>query len=218
MLHRFLMVVCTLAVLAETARAEPPPLAPQRSSLVQVSSFVRYDRLPGDVDGGRAGLSVRSLIGHSIGYCAGADLEFGGTEQGVSYGAVLHLTGVGVRLGEVGVVSLCGGLGAGGARGVVPAALELPVEARARVQLGPLHTTAWATGRWTSFADARNAGSRFDAVDELEVGLSLGWGTQRRYWRGSSAGGGPQVGAVYRELMGERVFAVVLGLDLMGAN
>ncbi len=178
----------------------------------------RYDQLPGDIHAASVGLSARAVLGRRLGYCVGADLSAGASERGATYAAALQLAGVGLRVGHAGAVSLCGGVGVSGARGVVPAALEVPVELRARLQLGPVRALAWVTGRWTALADERDAGSRVDAVDELDATVALGWGRQRSYWQGSSAGSGPYVAVTYRELVGERVVAVAVGLELLGAN
>lgn len=187
-------------------------------SLLDLAVLARYDRLPGDVHGARAGLSARAVLGRRLGYSVGADLELGGSAEGVAYRAAVQLVGVGWRVSDASFIAASGGVGVGGARGIVPAALELPVELRARFQAGPVRLSGWVVGRLTALSDARDGGSRVDGVDELEATLAVGWGTQRRYWRGSSAGSGPYVAVTYRELLGERVVSVALGVELLGAE
>jgi len=200
---------------ADAAEAALP--SPHRA-LFDLGLLARYDRLPGDVNAGRAGLTARALLGRRVGYCVGADLDIGASSEGLVYGAVAQLAGIGLRFGDGGYVSLCGGAGVGGASGVVPAALELPVELRARLQAGPLRLAGWVTGRFTAFDEARDDGTDLGGVDELEAGAAIGLGRQHTYWRGASAGAGPYLAFTFRELMGERVFAVSLGLELEGGN
>jgi hypothetical protein len=213
-------LVASLTAGMRPALADAPAdaLPSERPTLIEATLFARYDRLPGEVHGGRAGLSARALLGRRLGYCLGVDLDVGGSQEGVTYGAVLQLVGAGLRIGDAGLVSLCGGAGVGGARGVVPAALELPVELRARAQLGPVRLLGWLTGRWTAGSDRRHGGSRIDAADELDAAIAIGWGRQQRYWEGTSAGSGPYVGLAYRELMDEQVVAIVMGIELLGGN
>ncbi len=201
-----------------SADAAEAALASPTHALIDLGMLARYDRLPGEVNAGRAGLSVRALLGRKIGYCVGADIDVGASGHGVVYEVTSQLAGLGLRFGDGGFVSLCGGAGVGGASGVVPAALELPVELRAHLQAGPLRLTGWVTGRFTAFASARDDGSSVGGIDELEAAVAVGLGRQHVYWPGASAGSGPYVAATYRELMGESVFALSLGFELLGAN
>ncbi len=202
-----------------SADAAEAALPSPHHALLDLSMLARYDRLPGEVNAGRAGLSVRALLGRKVGYCVGADLDIGASGKGLVYGVVAQLAGVGKRLGQAGYVSLCGGAGVGGATGVIPAALEVPIELRMRLQAGPVRLSGFVTGRFTAFDEARDDGARsVSGFDELDAGVAIGLGRQHVYWRGSSAGSGPFVAVTYKELMDQRLIAVSLGFELTGGN
>ena len=206
-----LALLLAVAWVAPAAADAVDSLPAGRRSLAQVSQFARYDRFPGDVHGGRLGLSARFLLGAPLGYGVGLDLEGGATEHGGVYNLELWPVGLGLRIGDASYLALSAGVGVGGAGGgVQPTALQLPVELRGRGQLGPVRATGWITGRAAPLTDARSP--------ELEAGLGLGWGRQRTFWRGASAGSGPYLAVAARSSDDELALAVTLGLELLGAN
>lgn len=209
--------IFVLALLV-TGAAGPAPAEPLHadslpsslSTLAQVSTFAGYDRHVDDSRGGRVGLSGRVLLGAGLGYGLGLDLEVGATGSGAVYELELWPVGVGLRAGAASFVGLSAGLGVGGARGIEPAALQLPVELRGRVQLGSVRAMAWTAARSTPFADDRPL--------ELEAGLGLGWGRQASYWSGASAGSGPYLALAGRRRGDDSALAILFGLELLGAN
>lgn len=212
---RLLLVTVALACALACALISPASadeLPEPRHSLVQVHQFARYDRFPGEVNAGRVGISARTLIGATLAYNIGLDLDAGASAEGAVYNAELWPLGLGVRIGDSGMIALGGGFGVGGAGGgVLPTAFQVPVELRAHGQLGPVRATAWAVARETPFDDGRDL--------ELEGSLAVGWGRQDRYWRDASAGYGPFVAVTARRLTDDDVsLAISVGLELLGAN
>ncbi len=226
-----LLLVVALA-LPSTARAQraayarPEELRPEGlSHLLDVSLRLGYarvldpDRVQGLANVGTFSLRARALLGRNPSYCVGLDGEVGGADTGFVYGLTAHVVGVGGRWGEGNAVALCGGAGFDGVVGAVPLAARFPAELSAAVNLGPLRLTAWAGVAWVAGADARREGSTWlTVVDEVDAGLTVRLGRQHRLWASASAGRGPSLGVVYRELMGTRFVGVVLGLDLSGAQ
>lgn len=230
---RFGFVLAALSALPSVAwaqqRAEyarPEDLRPEGvSNLLDVSMRVRYARVfsPARVRDlaniGAFSVRNRLLLGRTVSYCAGLDGDIGGSSTGVVYSLTAYALGVGARWGAGNAVSLCGGAGFDGVADAVPFAGRFPAELSVAQSVGPLRFTAWGSLAWTVGADARRRGSTsFDFADEFEAGLVVRLGRQRRYWSNVSAGGGPSIGAVYREFMGTRSVSVVIGLDLTGAR
>lgn len=160
-------------------------------------------------------LSERTLLGRTVAYCAGLDAHVGGSDTGAAYGATLYALGLGVRAGRGAFVAACGGVGGDRIVGSVPFGARFPAEILLGFPLGPFRPTAFARASWIANASERRHGSpTVYAFDELEAGLSIRLGRQRRYWTTVNAGNGFALGVVYRELMGARAIGAVLSFDL----
>lgn len=161
----------------------------------------------------------RTLVGRTVAWAGGLDLAIGGSSTGFAYGGALYPLGLGARLGNNGMISLGGGIGADKVVGSVPLAARVPVELALTLSIGPLRPTLFVRPSWLFGADERKHGARASSrVDELEAGFTLRLGAQHRLWSQTNAGRGLLVGAVYRELMGARGVGVILGLDFAGGR
>ena len=188
--------------------------------LAAAGQYARTDAdLAGVRDVGMFALRSRLLVGRRVAYCAGLDGELGGSGEGLVYGATAYLAGVGARFGDAGTIALCGGAGLDGVADAVPLAARFPLELSLALDVGPLRATPWARAVWTAGDAARSDGvSWTSAADEVEAGLLVRFGRQRRYWSHVSAGGGLAVGVVHRAFMGTSWTGVVIGLGLTGAQ
>jgi hypothetical protein len=162
------------------------------------------------------GLRTRLLAFRPVAYCAGLDAEIGGSDEGAAYAATAYAAGLGARWGAGNAIALCGGAGVDGAGGAIPVGARFPAELSAGFGLGPIRPTLWLRPAWVAGASARREGTDLDFIDELEAGLSVRIGRQRRYWSEMSAGGGPVVGATYRGLMGTHMIGGFIGIELGG--
>jgi hypothetical protein len=160
-------------------------------------------------------LKNRVLVGTTLAYSGGLDAYVGGSDTGAAYGATLYPVGLGVRGGPGTFVALSGGVGVDRVVGSVPAGALFPADLSLGFPLGPLRPILWARATWVADAPERRHGSpSISAVDELETGLAIRFGKQQRYWLDLNAGGGPSIGAFYREFMGARAIGLLVSLDL----
>lgn len=208
------------------AYARPDELPAEGFPMVlDVSAQGRFARVldPGRVagfsDAGSFALRSRMLIGRRVGYVVGFDGEIGGSDNGPVYGATLHFAGIGARWGLANVVALDVGVGLDGVTDSVPLAGRFPVQLSLGWSLGPVRLDAYAAVAWViGTAERRGGSSWLPGGDELDAGLRVRLGRQRRYWSTTNAGGGPALGVVYREFMGTRSLGLVLSIDLTGAR
>jgi hypothetical protein len=208
---KYLLAIAAVLASLDASAATADELPSGRNSLIQVAPFARYDRFDADTQGGRAGLSSRIVLGSRLGYAIGLDLDAGATGSGAVFNAELYPIGVGLRFGRSGALTLSAGVGAGGAGGDVrPTALQIPVELRGRVQLGPVRAMAWTVARETPLTDERDL--------ELEASIALGWGSQRTYWGGTSSGSGPFVAVTGHRVDDETALSIAIGIEIVGAN
>jgi hypothetical protein len=176
------------------------------------------DRVSGLGNIGAFELRTRLDIGKNPTYCAGLDGEIGGSDRGAVYGVTAYPIGVGGRWGAGSTLSLCGGSGFDGVVGAVPLAARFPAELSIATSLGPIRPVLWARPSWIAGAESRRQGSSISFVDEIELGLLVRLSPEHRYWAEMNAGGGFALGVAYREFMGTRYLAVLLGFDLVGAR
>ena len=206
----------------EALEPEPPPRELDVSigaRWTHVAGRASPDTLPGLTNVETAELTSRLLLGSTFAYCAGLDAHAGGSDTGAAYGATLTPVGVGVRGARGAFVALCGGAGGDRTGSSVPWGYVFPAELSFGLSLGPLRPVGFARATWVAGAPERRSGSpTLSFVDELEAGLSIRVGAQRRYWKETSAGAGPAVGAFYSEFMGARAVSVTLTFDLSGAR
>jgi hypothetical protein len=192
--------------------------------VLDVATWGQYSRIfnPEHVSGlgnmGTFELRTRLDLGKNPTYCAGLDGEIGGSDRGAVYGVTAYPIGLGARWGAGGTISLCGGAGFDGVASAVPLAARFPAELSIATNLGPLRPVLWARPSWIAGAEARKQGSSISILDELELGMLVRLSPQHRYWSEVSAGGGFSLGVAYREFMGTRYLAAVLGFDLVGAQ
>ncbi|MDB4929545.1 MAG: alpha/beta hydrolase fold protein [Myxococcaceae bacterium] len=214
------------AAAQRAAYARPDELAPEGPAhVLDFSLQARYarvldpDRAAGLANLGGFALRTRVLLGRTVGYVGGLDGEVGGSDTGAVYGLTAHVLGAGLRWGAAGVVALHAGAGFDGVVGSVPLAARFPVQLMVACDLGPVRLQAHAGIAFVAGAPERRDGSSWLPLgDEVDAGLLVRLGRQRRYWSRTSGGGGPGLGVVYREFMGTRSVGVVLALELTGAQ
>lgn len=188
---------------------------------VAVTMQGRYLRSDGDdpVQGGSYDVRTRTVLGGArAGWGIGLDSSLGSLD-GLSYRVTAQPIGVGLVSCAGHVVTLGVGGGFSDPGGGVGFGWEVPVALDVGLQLGPVRVLAWGHAAWVFSEDARQDGSRtLSFVDEAEAGLALRLGRNHRYWASANAGTGPSLGVTVSELLGARVYGVVLGLDLWGGN
>jgi hypothetical protein len=203
---------------------EPEPLPHQLDLSLGARWTHVVNRSPSESLSGLTNIEVfqlngRLLVGRTLVYCGGLEAHVGGSDTGAAYGATVYPIGVGLRGGDGAFVALCGGAGGDRVGGSVPWAFVFPAELSFGFSVGPLRPIGWARAAWIAGAAERRSGSpSISAVDELEAGLAVRLGRQRRYWEEMNAGQGPSLGIVYSEFMGARAIGITLALDLSGGQ
>ncbi len=200
------------SVAAGRLRGDPPA----RMTALELDARTELPRGDG-ATGVTAGLRARLSIGRAaagLGYLGGLDLR-GGALDGGYLEADAHVVGVAVRGAGGAQLSLTGGVGLGGVRGL--GATRAPVELAVELPAGPVHLMARAALAW------RLGGDRYldDAVagaDEASALLGVRLGRDRRYWDPLTAGAGPYLALTYRDLGGAELIGVALGLGLWGGT
>jgi len=179
-----------------------------RNAAISVDVDARGE-LPRDGDAGAtAGLRMRYVLGRAtslgLGYVGGVDLRAGYLDGGY-YEADAHPLGLALRNTNRTLVALTGGVGIGGLRGA--GATHAVVEAALELSLGRVR-----------LFDHAQLGRELDG-DGIELvsqfGVRLG---RDQRWGDYTAGKGPYLAFVYRNLGGAELFGIALGLDLFAAK
>ncbi len=161
-----------------------------------------------------AGARLHGFVGENptVNYHVGLDLAAGSTLRGAgfAYDVALFPLGVGVRVGDTGVIALGGGVGAMGAVGTLDDAVTFPVELNAELGSG-WRVLARVRTAWVAGAPGRHDGSpSAPFADELDATLGLRLGHHYTDY-GYPTGNGYFIGASYRELAGARFVGAVIG-------
>jgi hypothetical protein len=128
------------------------------------------------------GLSGRAVYAKKhAGYAFGADLELGaGVPLGFAYSLQLYPAGIAWMVGETGMLGAFAGAGVSGVSARVPAALEIPIELRA--ELDVTRHARLGLRAATTFIPAggeRRGSSLFPIGDELVLGTLVRVGRRR---------------------------------------
>lgn len=203
-----LVIVLALASVVVPGRATAERLPSPPARWIATTASASYEQIGSDAHGGLARMTGHALFGRGASYAAAIDLRAGALSGDFAYHAALLPLGIGLRVGDAGMIAAFAGLGVSG--GPAPAKLHVPIELRARHQLGPLRLQAWAVAR------GQRAGGDNDV--RFEGGAAVGWGRQQQYWQHSSSGSGPFVAVAARDASGDVALSIIVGLELLGAN
>jgi hypothetical protein len=162
---------------------------------------------------GLAGVSVRFVYGHYVGYVAGLDLEMGAsTPAGLAGGAHLYPIGVGAMVSPTGFVAVLGGIGASGVTGLLPSGLEVPLEERLELDLGPrARVSLFARQTFTALEPLRELG--LFGSGEAAFGIRARLGDARGIYDGAY-GSGYFFGFEHRELAGTSMIGALFGTEI----
>ena len=178
----------------------------------------RRDGGGGDDDrlGGSGGLRLRYAIGRAgpagLGYALGADLRAGYLGR-AHYEADSLPLGLAARSANGGALLVAAGAGIGGLRGNT--ATRALVELAAELPVGPLRALARAAAGWRLGGAAYMGDAGIS--DELALLAGVRIGRDRR-WGDHVAGKGPFLALSYRNLGGDQVLGVALGLDVFAGR
>jgi len=185
------------------------------ATAISIDLDARGERRAGEL-GGTGGARVRYAIGRAgpagLGYAIGADVRAGYLGRAYYEADALPI-GLAARSACGRTLALAAGAGIGGLRG--NAATHALVELAAELPVGPLRAFArGAAGfRLGGTAYAGDAG----LSDELIVLAGIRLGRDRR-WGDFVAGKGPSLALSYRDLGGNRLLGVAIGLDLFAGR
>lgn len=208
-----LVAACLLAL---AARAQAMPEHAAGSAVIGARAMTVRDA-PADSlrQLGTLGLELRAAFGPGeapLGLAAGAGYQLGASLPG-GFAYQLHLLPAGVAgfIDGVGWLALLGGGDVDGVTSRVPFAPRAVVEARLELDVpGPFRLAGYGRPAWLA-VDARQGGARhFDFADEVEFGVGLRIGAERRRHR-ADISRGLFIGGAYREWLGAVGYAVVLG-------
>lgn len=165
-----------------------------------------------------AGARLHGFVGagDTIAYHIGLDLAAGGTARagGFAYDVALFPIGVGVRVGETGILALGAGVGAMGATRTIDGAVTLPLEANAELGGGRVRLLARARAAYVAGAPGRHDGApSLPFADELDATVGVRVGRHHDEY-GFPSGNGYFVGAAYRELAASRYLGLVIGYSI----
>ena len=183
---------------------------------LSVSLDARGERSSGGGLGATGGLRVRYIFARAgapgLGYAVGGDLRAGYLDGDVYEANTLPL-GLAARGASGALVMLVGGVGLGGPHDA--SMLHAVVELAAELPAGPTRLFARGTAGW------RLAGADYasDAgiSDELTALAGLRLGRDRR-WGEYVAGKGPFVAVSYRNLGGDALLGLAIGVELFAGR
>lgn len=160
------------------------------------------------------GIDARLLYGKYVGYAIGFDLEMGlAFPAGLTGMAHFYPVGVGVLLSQTGFLGLFGGFGASGVAYRIPSAVELPVEARLELDIGPTTRVGFFAREAFAADHARRARGAFD-LGELSVGMRVRIGKSWGFNQRGAYGTGWFFGAERREISGSAMVGAVFGTEI----
>lgn len=200
-------------------RDSPFPEEPARTGAASIGMYaggmrVVHPDLANGVSGeGLVGISARVVYGKYVGYGAGFDLEMGVADPAAFAGrAHLYPVGIGVLLSPTGFFGVFGGVGASAIAGYLSSAVELPVEARFEIDIGPrARITVFAREAFAFGPEERQQGL-FD-LGEATVGVRARFGDGWGFYQGSF-GSGLFVAAERRELAGSAMIGLFVGTEV----
>jgi len=170
---------------------------------------------------GTVGLAARGLYGRTLAYGFGIDFELGvGLPASFAYAAHLYPAGVGWTFGPTGYAGVFAGIGTSGVSTLVPAALELPVEARLEMdvtrfsRIGLRASAAWNAGP----AERQRSALLGPGVGEVTFGTFARFGKTRRSGDRTTLGSGTFFALERRELMGSAWIGLSLGAEMDAAQ
>ncbi len=162
---------------------------------------------------GLLSFSARAVYGKFVGYAAGLDLEMGASvPSGVAGGAHLYPLGIGVLLSPTGFLAVFQGIGASGVSARLPSGLELPLEERLEIDVGPRARVA-LFGRQTfvTLEPGREVGlfGLGESTFGIRARVGNGWG----YDNGAIASG-YFFGFERREIAGSAMIGAIVGTEI----
>jgi hypothetical protein len=161
---------------------------------------------------GLTGRAVRTS-GH-LGYGFGADFDLGmGFPGSFAYAIHVYPAGIAWTIGSTGYVGVFGGIGGSGVTARVPGAFELPLEARAEIDAGPVRFGLRAQISWIPWTSERRGGSVLPFGDELVLGSFVRIGRTQHTWSGSM-GRGHFFGLERHEVMGTYWIGLGFGVEI----
>ncbi|MBK8936255.1 MAG: DUF3750 domain-containing protein [Polyangiaceae bacterium] len=205
---------------------EPPfPDDPAKTAAASVilyaSGFVvtRPERARGLEGQGALGIGARAVLGRTVGYAAGLDLEMGlAVPAALSGRACLYPLGVGVLLSQTGFLAVLGGIGASGTTDQAPSGLELPLEVRLEIDLAAeARVAVFAREAFTVLERSRDNGAL--GLGELTVGARARFGSGSGFGFGARGGAGASgwfFGVERREIARTAQIGVVVGTEIDG--
>jgi hypothetical protein len=185
--------------------------------------FASVARVKRPADAG--GLAERAVVGLSargvytkkhLGYGIGADLQLGAAfPAGFAYGFYLYPAGIAWLIGPTGYVGVFGGFGTSGVSARVTGGLELPVEARAELDVASrLRLGIRGSVAWVPYVDDRRGGSVLPFGDELVLGTFVRFGrTENSIFGSGAAGHGPFLGLERHEVMHTFWLGLTFGVE-----
>ena len=169
---------------------------------------------PTDVGG--VGFAARGVYGGKVGFGFGADLALGVTSgPGALYDVTLYPAGVGLVVGQTGLVGVFAGAGVDGAVARVPFAVRAPVDARLELDAGSRVRLLFdAFVAWTPWTEARRHGAtHVSFADEAGAGAGLRLGRLWAHYDYRSSGG-YFLRVEYREALGAPYLGLAFGYEL----
>lgn len=180
-------------------------------------SELSADSATDDSDFVSAGLRARFGFGPSrrLTYYGGLELR-AGARNGFRYEATAHLLGLATRTRST-LLAVTGGLSLSNLRD--SAALSAPVELSFETSLGPTRLLARAAASWAVTGDdAPSSALGATEASELSALVGLRLFADHSYWATTAAGAGPYLAVTYRNLGGDKLYGLSLGMHLWGGN
>jgi len=197
----------------------PFPEGPARTGAASIGMFaggmrVVHPELANGVSGeGLVGVSARVVYGKYVGYGAGFDLQLGLADPAAfAGGAYFYPVGLGLLASPTGFFGVFGGVGASAIAGYLSSAVELPVEVRLELDIGPRARMAvFAREAFAVGPEDRRQG--LFGLGEATMGVRArfgdGWGFNQ-----GALGSGFFVGAERRELAGSAMIGLFVGTEV----